>query len=170
MSKVVFRKTAQGTAEMTTRTNAFTPRVRRILILVDGKRTVDQLRELAAADDLTHSLSLLEESGMIEVLSAPSATGTPTAAGAPLPTLQAFKDNPPPDDPLRVQLARNFMINTIRAFLGTVGTSAILTRLEEATSLETLRSCFGEWYYLITTSRDGRREAEALRERLLETI
>ncbi|MBY0467000.1 MAG: hypothetical protein K2W33_18840 [Burkholderiales bacterium] len=170
MSKVVFRKTAQGTAEMTTRTGAFTPRVRRILILVDGKRTVDQVRELASADDLTHSLSLLEESGMIEVLSAPNVNRLATAANAPLPPVHAFRDNPPPHDPLRVQLARNFMINTIRAFLGTVGTSAMLMRLEEATSLETLRDCFGEWYYLITTSRDGRREAEALREKLLETI
>lgn len=170
MSKVVFRKTAKGTEEMSTRTNAFTPRVRRILILVDGKRTVDQVRELASADDLTHSLSLLEESGMIEVLSAPSANPSATAANAPLPPVHAFRDNPPPNDPLRVQLARNFMINTIRAFLGTVGTSGLLMRLEEATSLETLRDCFGEWYYLITTSRDGRREAEALREKLLETI
>lgn len=170
MSKVVFRKTGKGTEEMTTRTNGFTPRVRRILILVDGKRTVDQLRELASADDLTHSLALLEETGMIEMLSAPGANGVAAPVSAPLPPVHAFRDNPPPHDPMRLQMSRNFMTNTIKAFLGTVGTSGILTRIEEATSLEALRDCFGEWHYLIVTSRDGRREAEVLREKLLETI
>lgn len=170
MSKVIFRKTAKGTEEMTTRTNGFTPRVRRILILVDGKRTVDQLRELAAADDLTHSLSLLEESGLIEVHSAPGSSMGTKVASAPLPPVHTFRDHPPPHDPMRLQLSRNFMTNTIKAFLGMVGTSSILTRIEEATSLPELRDCFGEWHYLIMTSRDGRREAEALREKLLETL
>jgi len=170
MSKVVFRKTAKGTEEMTSRTNGFTPRVRRILILVDGKRTVDQLRELAAADDLTHSLALLEETGMIEMLSGAGSSGVGAAASAPAAPLYAFRDNPPPHDPMRLQMSRNFMTNTIKAFLGMVGTSSILTRIEEATSLEELRACFGDWHYLIVTSRDGRREAEVLREKLLETI
>jgi hypothetical protein len=71
---------------------------------------------------------------------------------------------------MRLQMSRNFMTNTIKAFLGMVGTSSILTRIEEATSLEELRACFGDWHYLIVTSRDGRREAEVLREKLLETI
>lgn len=170
MSKVVFRKTTQGKEEMTTRTNTFTPRVRRILILVDGKRTVDQLRELALADDLTHTLALLEESGLIEVDSAPGSSGVAASPSAPLPAVHAFRDNPPPHDPMRLQLSRNFMNNTIRAFLGTVGTSGILARIEQATTLEGLRDCFAEWHYLLMTSRDGRREAEALREKLLETI
>lgn len=170
MSKVVFRKTIKGKEEMTTRTNAFTPRVRRILILVDGKRTVDQLRDLALADDLTHTLALLEESGLIEVSTTPGSSGEATAARASLPPVHAFRDNPPPHDPMRLQLSRNFMTNTIRAFLGTVGTSGMLVRIEEATTLEALRECFGEWHYLIMTSRDGRRESEALREKLLETL
>lgn len=170
MSKVVFRKTTKGSEEMTTRTNAFSPRVRRILILVDGKRTVDQLRELAAADDLIHSLGLLEESGLIEVSSAPSRRGEATPVSAPLPPINTFRDNPAPNDPLRLQMSRNFMANTIKVFMGTVGTSSLLTRIEDATTLEALRGCFGEWHHAIVSSRDGRREAEVLREKLLETI
>lgn len=170
MSKVVFRKTAKGTEEMANRTQSFTPRVRRILILVDGKRTVEQLRELAAADDLTHSLALLEESELIEVASAPAVNGKSAPVNAPLPPINAFMDNPPADDPLRLQLSRNFMANTIKAFAGVVGTSGLLTRIEGAATLVELRECFGEWHNVIVLSRDGRREAEALREKLLKTI
>jgi hypothetical protein len=170
MSKVVFRKTAKGTEEMASRTQGLTPRVRRMLILVDGKRTVSQLRELVAADDLTHSLSLLEETGLIEMISAPSSTAGSSVSSEPVPPVNTFRDSPPPHDPMRLQMSRNFMTNTIKVFFGTVGTSALLTRIEEATSLEQLRECYGSWHHLILSSRDGRREIESLREKLLTTL
>ena len=71
---------------------------------------------------------------------------------------------------MRLQLSRNFMANTINAFSGSLGNSSLLERLEAAHSLTDLRLCFDEWYQAIVISRDGRREAEALRAKLLETI
>lgn len=64
---VVFAKTPKGQEELTTRTGGLTPRQRRVLIMVDGKRTVDELREMLQTDDLQHTLGLLEEDGFIEV-------------------------------------------------------------------------------------------------------
>lgn len=167
---VVFRKTAKGTEEMEKRVHGLPAKVRRLLILIDGKRSIDQLRELAPSDDLTHTLGMLEEDGFIEVGAMQTAAGPAPVPAGPLPAITAFRDDPAPDDAMRVQLSRNFMSNTLNAFVGTLGTSALLDRIAAAESLVTLRGCFDEWYLAIVSSRDGRRQAEALRAKLLETI
>ena len=56
---VVFAKTPKGTEEMTNRSGALNPRVRRVLIMVDGKRTVEDLRGMLQADDLQTTLGML---------------------------------------------------------------------------------------------------------------
>lgn len=167
---VVFHKTAKGVEEMEKRCHGLSPKVRRVLIMIDGKRSVDVLREMALADDLTHTIGALEEEGFIEVMGIAGAGGVVPAPAGPLPSITAFKDEPPPVDPMRLQLSRNFMANTINAFAGSLGNSSLLERLEAAHSLGDLRLCFDEWYQAIVISRDGRREAEALRARLLDTI
>ena len=62
------------------------------------------------------------------------------------------------------------MTNTLNAFVGALGTSALLNRIEAAQSHEALRAQYDEWYHAIVMSREGRREAEALRSKLLTVI
>ena len=64
---VVFAKTPKGHEEITSKAGGLTPRVRRALIFVDGKRTVDELRGMLQSDDLQHTLGMLEEEGYIAV-------------------------------------------------------------------------------------------------------
>ena len=168
---VVFHKTPKGVEEMEKRNHGLTPKVRRLLIMIDGKRSVDTLREMALADDLSHTLGVLEEEGFIEVAGVATAGGaTVPAPAGPLPSITAFRDDPAPDDPMRLQLSRNFMQNTLNAFVGALGVSGLLDRLDAAQNLGDLRVCFDEWYQAIVSSRDGRRQAVALRAKLLETI
>lgn len=170
---VVFSKTAKGQEEMTNRSGGLTPRVRRVLIMVDGKKTVDDLRAALAADDLTHTLGMLEEEGYIEVTGTrddKSGQARPLA-GQALPPVGAFRPlTMVMSDPMNLAKARNFMANTLRTFVGAVGISSLLTRIEDAEGHEALRGAFDEWYHAIVTSRDGRREAEGLRTRLLEVL
>ncbi len=63
---VVFAKTQKGHDEIATKAGGLSPRVRRILIFVDGKRSVEELRSMLLADDLQHTLGMLEEEGYIE--------------------------------------------------------------------------------------------------------
>ena len=42
----IFAKTRKGQQEIETRSGGLHPRVRRTLIVVDGKRSVDELREI----------------------------------------------------------------------------------------------------------------------------
>lgn len=167
---VVFHKTAKGVEEMEKRCHGLSPKVRRVLIMIDGKRTVAALREMALADDLSHTIGDLEEGGFIEVAAISTPNGLAPAPAGRLPSITAFKDNPAPEDAMRLQMSRNFMANTVNAFAGSLGNSSLLERVGDATNLTELRQCFDEWYHAIVTSRDGRREAEALRAKLLETI
>ena len=159
---VVFAKTPKGQEEIATKSGGLSPRVRRVLIMIDGKRTVDELRSMLQSDDLQHTLGMLEEDGYIAVAS--------SNKSEPLPSITAFTELPTTPDPVRLQQARNFMTNTLNVFVGALGTSALLDRIEAAQSHEALRAQYDEWYHAIVMSREGRREAEALRSKLLAVI
>lgn len=166
----VFAKSVKGQQEIQQRSGELTPRVRRLLIFVDGKRSVEELRQVFPADDLTHSLGLLEEMGLIELVADPSQAPSGTAARRP--SITAFRTLAEDDqtDLENLSKARHFMNNTINSFVGSVGTSSLLERIEAAGSHSELRAIFDDWYYAIVSSRDGRREAESLRTKLLEVI
>lgn len=162
---IIFAKTQKGHDEITSKAGGLTPRVRRVLIFIDGKRTVDDLRAMLQSDDLQHTLGLLEEEGYVELVA--DAKGKPAE---PLPSITAFRPLPALPDPTDLQKARNFMANTLNAFVGSLGTSSLLDRIAEARGHEGLRALYDEWYHAIVMSRDGRREAEALRTKLLQVI
>ncbi|MBS1140517.1 MAG: hypothetical protein H6R13_1970 [Proteobacteria bacterium] len=166
---VVFAKTPKGHDEIATKAGGLSPRVRRLLIFVDGKRSVEELRGMLPADDLQHTLGMLEEEGYIEFH---DIAGLPPGAASPaaLPAVTAFSELPSTPDPVRLQQARNFMINTLNAFVGALGTSSLLDRLENAAGHLELRALYDEWYHSIVMSRDGKREAESLRGKLLNVI
>ena len=63
----VYRKTAKGVLEIETRAHRLLPRVRGALILVDGKRSDDELSPLVGADAAA-TLASLHTDGFIEVL------------------------------------------------------------------------------------------------------
>lgn len=159
---VVFAKSPKGQAEITTKAGGLTARIRRVLIVVDGKRTVDEMRGLLQADDLQHTLGMLEEEGYIVVAAAQS--------NQPLPSITAFRDLPATPDPVSLQQARNFMMNTLNTFIGGLGASSLLDRIEHADGHAGLRDLYGEWYHAIVMSREGKREAESLRTKLLNVI
>ena len=164
---VVFAKTPKGQEEVVAKSGGLTPRQRRVLIMVDGKRSVEELRSMLLADDLQNTLGLLEE---LELIAVTSAAGAPVAATQSLPPITAFSELPADADPLRLQMARNFMVNTVNTFVGALGSSSLLDRLARADGHDGLRALYDEWYHAIVSSRDGRREAEALRSKLLQVI
>ena len=167
---VVFAKTTKGQSEISTKAGGLTPRVRRVLIFVDGKRSVDEMREMLRSDDLQHTLGMLEEEGYIELISSNAASATVIQANQATPSITAFGPLPETLDALRLQQSRNFMLNTLKAFVGALGTSSLLDRIENAVDHSGLRTIYDEWYHTIVMSREGRREAESLRAQLLKII
>jgi hypothetical protein len=164
----IFAKTTKGHDEIGSKAGGLTPRQRRVLIMVDGKRSVDELREILRADDLQHTLGLLEEAAFIEIVIAGTKDAVPATQA--LPPVTAFSALPEVNDPVRLQQARNFMLNTLKVFVGALGTSSLQDRIENTGSHNELRAIYDEWYHTIVMSREGRREAESLRTQLLQII
>lgn len=167
---VVFEKTEKGQREISERSGGLHPRVRRVLILVDGRRTVDELREMALADDLSHTLGALEEEGYIEVKGVEAGSGELVAVEGALPSITAFRELPQPMDPKEAEMARHFMINTLRTFCGQYTHMTLMSTIHSAKDHGELRLLFPDWYRHIVDTRQGRRRAEELRAQLLKVI
>lgn len=133
---VLFAKTPKGLEEIALRTGGLTPRERRVLIMIDGKRTVDDIRGMALADDLSHTLGLLEESAYIEL--AQQALPAAAADGG-LPAITTFREIPAEPDPKDLEMAKNFIMNTLKTFCGPLTHLSIVEAAFAARTPEELR-------------------------------
>lgn len=89
-----YQKSSKGIEAIATRSAALAPKQRSVLILVDGKRSCDELTRLAQAlGDPQALLSQLAEAGFIEPVggkpAAAATAGAPFAATAPMPVAPA---------------------------------------------------------------------------------
>lgn len=168
---VVFAKTPAGHEEVTNKTAGLTPRQRRVLIMIDGKRSVDDLRDMLQADDLQHTLGLLEEAALIEVSSIKDDAGAmQPAPDEPLPAITAFRPAPNPPNKKELEMAKNFIMNSLKTFCGPFAHLEIVEAAFAATTHEELRTQFDPWYHAIVQTISGRRRAEELRGQLLKVI
>lgn len=63
---LIYSKTAKGAAEIAARSGALTPAMRRVLIMVDGRRTAAELELVARDGEFESIIATLLEKGMIE--------------------------------------------------------------------------------------------------------
>jgi hypothetical protein len=77
--RLVFAKTAKGVAEVSSRSGAVSLAARRVLIMIDGKRTVAELAPLARTGEISGIIEHLEAQGLVHPAHA-SATSPATAA------------------------------------------------------------------------------------------
>lgn len=141
----IYRKTPKGQAEIETRAHHLPPRLRTPLIMVDGKRSVDELRKLIANQPDECLVALLEQ-GFIEVVEGAVAPKT-TAAAPPAPAAPASGTITPDVDVLRRQAVRE-----LYELLGPVA-EAVAIKLEGAKSLDQLRHSLGIARDILANSR-----------------
>lgn len=167
---VVFAKTEKGQDELARRSEGLSARVRRVLILINGSRTVEDVRELVSADDLTHTLGLLEEQGYIELKGIATAGAAMVPERGNLPSITAFRKLPPEPDPREFEMAQHFMLNTLKTFCGQYGPISLMSEIYATRCHQDLREYFDRWYRAIVDTRQGRRRAEDLRADLLKVL
>ena len=157
----IYRKTAKGQTEIETRALRLAPRLRSALILVDGRRSDDDLRKLLLqqAEETLHTLS---EQGFIEIIGithdanaarpAPGMPPSPPSGGTPPPSASAFsapqtrvaaaaatEASLPAPGPVRSFEATR--ADAVRAFTDLVGpmAEALAIKMERTRSLDELR-------------------------------
>ncbi len=62
------------------------------------------------------------------------------------------------------------MTNTLNAFIGTMGASSCCSASVKRKRMSICANCSTKWFHTLVNSREGRREAEALRGKLLQVI
>lgn len=157
----VYRKTAKGQAEIETRAFRLLPRLRQALILVDGRRSDDELAQMIFAEPQA-TLQALRADGFIEVTAeAPAKVAEPTAAAAAAaaPSRKAAPSAASPDALRR---------DAVRYLSDQLGPAAdgIAMKLERAKTMTELRPLLESASQLLGSFR-GPQAAEAFSARFL---
>ncbi len=163
---IIFRKTAKGLSEIETRAHRLTPRVRSLLILVDGKRDAEDLRTLVPqqADEM---LATLLQQEFIEAVGE-TVRGSPPAA-APLaagPKSDADSGVPtaPPAPPVNIDGVRRSLVRLLNDELGPAAESLAM-RIERTRTADELRPLMAQAVGLVGSAR-GRAAGEAFAGKL----
>jgi hypothetical protein len=143
----IFRKTAKGTAEIDTRAHRLPPRIRSTLVLVDGKRDVDDLKVLIS-QQADESLRFLSEHGFIE------SVGETLRAAAPVVSAPAMD----------LATLRRACVRSLNDELGPAAQSLAM-RIERAASTAELAPLLDQAVQLVTSAR-GKPAGEAFAARL----
>jgi hypothetical protein len=158
----IYRKTALGASEIKERGLKLSPRLRTMLILVDGEQTEEQLMEEAAGVGAPGDfLSQLVALGLIELAhggsAAPAATqGSASSRAAPRDGFTKFLD------------AKNFMNSTIVEALG-MKSSMFAMKLERANGIEELNDLTDAFRAALAGAK-GEDYARAMAKRLKEIL
>jgi hypothetical protein len=82
-AQAIYRKSEKGSEAIATRGHGVVGKLRMLLILVDGKKNVDELTRIAEGmGESVTLLKLLEAEGLIELASASAPAGPASAQGA----------------------------------------------------------------------------------------
>jgi len=160
-----YAKTRKGLEEMELRRGALGPRARRLLILADGKRDHAELQRMLPDPAFADTLAELERDGYIEALAEVAAQelAPPAAPAQPAPARPA---QVPEDPAARHQMARNFMLNTLKTFSGPYAKLSLMERIDASRNSDELRLLLEDWMSAMNESSAARPQAAALKARL----
>lgn len=143
---IIYSKTAQGQQEIETRARRLPPRLRSTLILVDGKRSDEELGKLVPnADEV---LQALLDAQMIEVVAAGSSKSASVAHAVAAEAAPAAE---PVEDILAL---RRDAVRAVNDLLGPEA-EALALRMERATDAEQMRAALERAVTYIANARGG---------------
>jgi hypothetical protein len=160
----IYRKTAKGHSEIETRAHRLSPRLRSALILIDGRRSDDEVRKLIP-QQADETLQLLVEQDFIEIIgitqdapraAQPAARPANPAPAVAAPTAPAAAPAVPPRDFATTRA------QAVRLFTDMVGpmSEALAMKMERARSPDELRPLVQTAQRIIGNARGGQAAAD----------
>lgn len=165
----IYRKTDKGRAEIDTRAHRLVPRLRNALILVDGKRSGDDLRGMlgAQADD---TLKALVTEGFIETaatVAEPAAAPAVTAAATAHAVAAGPASRPPGTRAPSFDVQRREAVRALTDTVGPMVAEMLALRMEKAPDAVALHPLLQQAVELIRNVR-GASSATAYADRFVE--
>ncbi|WP_028453244.1 hypothetical protein [Chitinilyticum aquatile] len=176
---LVFIKTSKGQEEIDARSHGLPQRLRRLLILVDGAKSVGALAALLVGLEVVPLLRELETAGFVMpagidphserapvsgLASPPIATDSLAAAPpatAPIPAAAAVAVEPAALSEHRIRMIRMLMQESCELYLGIFG-KGLLPEIAGIDSEAALRKVFGRWHIAMRESHQSDAQALAL--------
>ncbi|QRX82688.1 hypothetical protein [Glaciimonas sp. PAMC28666] len=181
-----FDKTTRGRAEISVRGNNLTPRLRTLLLLVDGKTSTADLLFKVSGMGLSHThLDTLVEAGLIQghvTATAPSndtlhphppvpAEALPSPPNSPVPAAPPIQAAPPPPPPASLAIGQSqyeqvyrFYNETIKSMIGIRG-YGLQMKVERAATVDDFKEIRQQYLEAILKSK-GKETTRSLRDRL----
>lgn len=169
----VFAKTTQGQQEIQARALGLASLARRVLVLVDGRRSGQDLAVFVPGDGIENCLSELLSHSCIEAvhktpdIPAP-ATDSPhqeasahPLAGLPLAEMRSTQE---------LEKARNFMTNTVNNIFGHHNRISLIESIFSCQSSEALRKVYPAWAEALSSNGTGKKRLPELREKLFTVL
>lgn len=174
----IFAKTALGQQEIQSRSLGLPPLVRRLLVLIDGKRSGEELAQYVPGQDIGPLLDHLIHHGCIDTpLSAKTGQPVPLNA-APMAQTVAATDHPDlaklPDANQRsakdIEMARNFMTNTINTIIGQNVRFTLIKSIHACATAIDLRATYPAWLGAMADNRIGLKRLPELQDKLFKVL
>lgn len=171
----VFTKTAVGQQEIQSRSLGLGPLPRRLLVLVDGKRSDQELAVFVPGQDIEALLNQLMALGCIEAQAPTQAVAAPkpAAPGASVPGSDADLAGLPPAEsrsPKDVEMARHFMTNTTNTVFGMNLRLSTVEAIFGCQTTEDLRRVYPLWVATMNSSAVGAKRLPEFREKLFKVL
>lgn len=182
---MVYEKSFSGQQELNNSQRSLNARQRQVLIMIDGKRTQNDLERYLQNFDVAEIIADLERQGYIHTLGkakAGSAAATiapnliPTTA-SPVQSPQAQPATPPSaetadDQPLdagKLAAVKVIMSISAKEHLGLVG-RPMIEKIEKIADRAQLKAVISQWHMAIRESKSGRTTANVLIEEVNQLL
>jgi hypothetical protein len=166
-----FVKTEVGQQEIQKRGLGLAPLVRRLLVLVDGQRTGDDLAMFAGDADVEPLLQELLDKGCVEARARPrpAASEVPSQAHAPAASLGGLAEASTRTT-AENDMARNFMINTVNTVFGQHARLSLIETIAAAKTTDELRLAYLSWVGAMEENRAGAKRLPDLQQKLFKVL
>lgn len=164
MATIIFDKTDKGREEIATRKFQLAPKMRTLLVMIDGKQSVDELLQKIGGLGFTpESLTDLMANGFIHQVAVIESAAAPAPIPEPIPA-------PPPvaSNANQFQALYHFYTETIKSTIGLRGYGLQL-KVEKASSVDELRELRDPYLEAVLKAK-GKEMAQSLRGRLDELL
>ncbi|PKO25201.1 MAG: hypothetical protein CVU35_05345 [Betaproteobacteria bacterium HGW-Betaproteobacteria-8] len=156
---MVYEKTASGIDEIAGNQRRLNPRQRQVLILIDGKR---------ALNEITQSLPRLTVAEIIEELAAQGFIHDPSRPTT-IPHVIEPVPSAPEISPEQLAETKSILISSTTEHLGLMGRTMV-EQISTASSYEQLKACISRWHMAIRESKGGRMIADELMSKVQMTL
>jgi hypothetical protein len=162
MLKTIFRKTSAGDQEILTRQLGLSAKQRRVLILIDGEKSIGALNRLVLAADLLPAISRLKELELIQSEQNQQLEQIkikPQPIQAPQTIQVQYLTAKPTLDSVRLNAIKALMIDSSESLLGVFG-KTLVEKIKVLNDESELSSTITQWNLSLRESKKGQHHAE----------